>query len=46
MVDGCYPSQNFEETKSREVASDAPREVDTTIPGWVRVDAAFIPVHF
>ena len=28
-------SQEFEEVKRREVASDAPREVDTTIPGWV-----------
>lgn len=26
--------QEFEEVKRREVASDAPREVDTTIPGW------------
>ncbi|KAF8817622.1 small-subunit processome [Phlegmacium glaucopus] len=26
--------QSFEEAKSREIASDAPREVDTTIPGW------------
>ncbi|KIM35627.1 hypothetical protein M413DRAFT_449671 [Hebeloma cylindrosporum] len=25
---------NFEEAKRREIASDAPREVDTTIPGW------------
>ncbi|KAF8167250.1 Utp14 protein-domain-containing protein [Crassisporium funariophilum] len=26
--------QNFEEAKRREIASDAPKEVDTTIPGW------------
>ncbi|KAF8911605.1 Utp14 protein-domain-containing protein [Gymnopilus junonius] len=26
--------QSFEEAKKREIASDAPREVDTTIPGW------------
>ncbi|KAF9564953.1 Utp14-domain-containing protein [Agrocybe pediades] len=26
--------QNFEEAKQREIAADAPREVDTTIPGW------------
>ncbi|KAF8971906.1 Utp14 protein-domain-containing protein [Flammula alnicola] len=26
--------QSFEEAKRREIASDAPREVDTTIPGW------------
>jgi len=26
--------QQFEETKRREVAADAPREVDTTLPGW------------
>jgi len=25
---------SFEEAKRREIASDAPREVDTTIPGW------------
>ena len=31
-----YYSQNFEEAKSREIASYAPREVDTTIPGWVK----------
>jgi predicted PurR-regulated permease PerM len=31
-----YSLQNFEEAKSREIASDAPREVDTTIPGWVK----------
>ena len=31
-----YYSQNFEEAKSREMASDAPCEVDTTIPGWVK----------
>ncbi|KAG5651215.1 hypothetical protein H0H81_009463 [Sphagnurus paluster] len=24
----------FEEAKKREIAADAPREVDTTIPGW------------
>ncbi|KAG6813718.1 hypothetical protein H0H92_008126 [Tricholoma furcatifolium] len=24
----------FQEAKKREIASDAPREVDTTIPGW------------
>lgn len=28
-------SQEFEEAKRREIAADAPREVDTTIPGWV-----------
>ena len=33
-----YSSQNFEEAKSREIASDAPHEVDTTIPGWVRLE--------
>jgi U3 small nucleolar RNA-associated protein 14 len=27
--------QEFEEAKRREIAADAPREVDTTIPGWV-----------
>ncbi|KAJ3500660.1 hypothetical protein NLJ89_g9696 [Agrocybe chaxingu] len=26
--------QSFEEAKRREIASDAPKEVDTTIPGW------------
>ncbi|KAF9461892.1 Utp14 protein-domain-containing protein [Collybia nuda] len=26
--------QDFEEAKKREIAADAPREVDTTIPGW------------
>ncbi|KAF8814462.1 small-subunit processome [Phlegmacium glaucopus] len=26
--------QSFEEAKSRDIASDAPREVDTSIPGW------------
>ncbi|KAF5312924.1 hypothetical protein D9619_002453 [Psilocybe cf. subviscida] len=26
--------QTFEEAKQREIAADAPREVDTTIPGW------------
>ncbi|PPQ67949.1 hypothetical protein CVT26_005829 [Gymnopilus dilepis] len=26
--------QSFEEVKKREIASDAPKEVDTTIPGW------------
>ncbi|PPQ94586.1 hypothetical protein CVT25_011899 [Psilocybe cyanescens] len=26
--------QTFEEAKKREIAADAPREVDTTIPGW------------
>ncbi|PPQ66047.1 hypothetical protein CVT24_000229 [Panaeolus cyanescens] len=26
--------QNFEDAKRREIAEDAPREVDTTIPGW------------
>ena len=31
-----YSSQNFEEAKNPEIASDAPREVDTTIPGWVK----------
>jgi U3 small nucleolar RNA-associated protein 14 len=36
VIDGSYSSQNFEEAKSREIASDAPREVDTTIPGWVK----------
>ena len=36
VIDSFYSSQNFEEAKSREIASDAPREVDTTIPGWVR----------
>jgi U3 small nucleolar RNA-associated protein 14 len=29
------PCQEFEEAKRREIAADAPREVDTTIPGWV-----------
>jgi U3 small nucleolar RNA-associated protein 14 len=38
VIDRYYSSQNFEEAKSREIASDAPREVDTTIPGWVRVN--------
>jgi U3 small nucleolar RNA-associated protein 14 len=37
VIDRYYYSQNFEEAKSREIASDAPREVDTTIPGWVRL---------
>ena len=37
VIDRYYFSQNFEEAKSREIASDAPREVDTTIPGWVRL---------
>ena len=36
MIDNYYSSQNFEEAKNREIASDAPREVDTTIPGWVK----------
>ena len=27
--------KEFEEAKRREIAADAPREVDTTIPGWV-----------
>ena len=31
-----YSSQNFGEAKNREIASDAPREVDTTKPGWVK----------
>jgi len=26
--------EQFEEVKRREIAADAPREVDTTIPGW------------
>jgi U3 small nucleolar RNA-associated protein 14 len=29
------PLQEFEEAKRREIAADAPREVDITIPGWV-----------
>lgn len=28
-------SQDFEEAKRREIAMDAPKEVDTTLPGWV-----------
>ena len=35
-IDRFYSLQNFEEAKRREIASDAPREVDTTIPGWVK----------
>ena len=46
MIDDCYSSQNFEEAKSREVVSDAPREVDTTIHGWVRVTRNFHPSTF
>ncbi|KAJ7017520.1 small-subunit processome [Mycena alexandri] len=26
--------RDFEDAKRREIASDAPREVDTTLPGW------------
>ncbi|KAF8633539.1 hypothetical protein AX15_001343 [Amanita polypyramis BW_CC] len=26
--------QQFEETKNRDIAADAPKEVDTTVPGW------------
>ena len=29
-------AQAFEDAKQRETAEDAPRTVDTTIPGWVR----------
>lgn len=36
-------SKQFEEVKRREIADDAPREVDTTIPGWVC--CIFIPQH-
>lgn len=28
--------QDFEDAKRREIAADAPKEIDTTIPGWVR----------
>lgn len=28
--------QEFEEAKRREIEADAPKEVDTTLPGWVR----------
>ena len=27
--------KDFEEAKRREIAADAPREIDTTLPGWV-----------
>ena len=38
---GCFwcdfdaSHQEFEETKRREIEEDAPREVDTSLPGWV-----------
>jgi U3 small nucleolar RNA-associated protein 14 len=28
--------EEFKQTKQREIEADAPREIDTTIPGWVR----------
>lgn len=28
--------QDFQEAKQREILEDAPKEVDTTLPGWVR----------
>lgn len=32
----CSPQlQEFEEAKQREIQEDAPKEVDTTLPGWV-----------
>lgn len=30
-------NQEFQEVKKREIAADAPREIDTTIPGWVSI---------
>ena len=29
-------SQDFQEAKQREILDDAPKEVDTTLPGWVQ----------
>ena len=38
LVIDRYYSRKFELAKSREIASGRPRsEVDTTIPGWVRL---------
>lgn len=38
--------QDFQEAKQREVREDAPREVDTTLPGWVRsLSTSTVPSH-
>ena len=38
-IGALYPfirTQDFKEAKQRETLEDAPKEVDTTLPGWVR----------
>ena len=37
--------QDFQEAKQREILEDAPKEVDTTLPGWVRFPTTSIPLH-
>jgi U3 small nucleolar RNA-associated protein 14 len=32
-----FLSQDFEETKRKEIERDAPKEEDNTLPGWVRL---------
>ncbi|TEB18561.1 Utp14-domain-containing protein [Coprinellus micaceus] len=36
LVALAFAGDNVVKTKKREIAEDAPKEVDTTIPGWVR----------
>jgi len=41
-----YPfirTQDFQEAKQREILEDAPKEVDTTLPGWV---CSFLYFHY
>ena len=43
-VDASYRfirTQDFQEAKQREILEDAPKEVDTTLPGWVRSSLYF-----
>ena len=43
-IGASYPfirTQDFREAKQREILEDAPKELDTTLPGWVRPLSAF-----
>lgn len=35
VIIGLHIVQAFEDAKRQEMAEDAPRSVDTTLPGWV-----------
>ncbi|KAH9932099.1 Utp14-domain-containing protein [Epithele typhae] len=38
--------QDFADAKRREVAADAPKEVDTTLPGWVSLSVLALGRHW